>query len=98
MHEAGDAERFLLGGDVDAVRTVVSSGLDVFAHNVETVERLQRVVRDHRAGYKQSLTVLETAKKERADVVTKSSIMLGVGESAAEVMHGLALNCPLNFY
>eukprot|EP00002_Diphylleia_rotans_P006289 TRINITY_DN1565_c0_g1_i1.p1 TRINITY_DN1565_c0_g1~~TRINITY_DN1565_c0_g1_i1.p1 ORF type:complete len:412 (-),score=83.63 TRINITY_DN1565_c0_g1_i1:210-1445(-) len=71
-------------GDLDAVREVASSGLDVYAHNVETVERLQGYVRDYRAGYKQSLHVLEQAHK-MTGVVTKSNIMLGVGEQPEEV-------------
>lgn len=60
------------------------SGLDVFAHNIETVASLQRRVRDHRAGYYQSLEVLRMAKS--AGVHTKSSIMLGLGESDEEVV------------
>ncbi|ORX67270.1 lipoic acid synthetase [Linderina pennispora] len=62
------------------------SGLDVYAHNIETVEALQRQVRDHRAGYKQSMFVLEHAKKTKPTLLTKSSIMLGVGETDAEVL------------
>lgn len=50
-------------GDLELAEQVALSGLDVFAHNLETVERLQGRVRDHRAGYKQSLSVLEHAKK-----------------------------------
>jgi len=61
------------------------SGLDVYAHNVETVEALQRWVRDYRAGYRQSLSVLEHAKRVHPDLVTKSSFMLGVGETDAQV-------------
>lgn len=72
-------------GDLSAVSTVVQSGLDVFAHNVETVKRLQRVVRDPRAGYDQSILVLEHAKKAKQGMVTKSSIMLGLGESDEEI-------------
>ncbi|GFR46784.1 hypothetical protein Agub_g8415 [Astrephomene gubernaculifera] len=71
-------------GDLDAVRHLAGSGLDVFAHNVETVERLQRRVRDPRAGYMQTLAVLRAAKQ--AGVYTKSSIMLGLGESDEEVV------------
>jgi len=63
-------------GDKKAVEKVVLSGLDVFAHNVETVEGLQRWVRDYRAGYEQSLEVLRYAKEVKPSVVTKSSIML----------------------
>lgn len=73
------------GGDEACVDRVVTSGLDVFAHNVETVERLQPVVRDRRAGYAQTLRVLERSREIRPDVVTKTSIMLGVGESEKEI-------------
>ncbi|KAL6762775.1 lipoic acid synthetase [Haematococcus lacustris] len=70
-------------GDLQAVRHLARSGLDVYAHNIETVDRLQRRVRDPRAGYRQSLEVLKAAKAE--GVYTKSSIMLGLGESDEEV-------------
>lgn len=70
-------------GDETCVERVAGSGLDVFAHNVETVERLQPVVRDRRAGYKQSMAVLEQAKRD--GIVTKTSLMLGVGESEREI-------------
>ena len=73
-------------GDLDAVRAVVDAGVDVLSHNVETVERLQAGVRDRRAGYRQSLRVLEGAKAMRADLFTKSSIMLGLGEREDEVV------------
>jgi len=76
-------------GNTDCVRTVVESGLDVYAHNIETVERLQGKVRDLRAGYRQSLNTLEHARSLRSDLVTKSSIMLGVGEKDEEVMQAL---------
>jgi lipoic acid synthetase len=70
-------------GDPALVEEVIDAGPDVFAHNVETVERLQGRVRDPRAGYEQSLSVLEQATE--AGLHTKSSLMLGVGEYAAEV-------------
>jgi len=73
-------------GDLDAVRTVVEAGVDVLDHNVETVERLQSTVRDRRANYRQSLRVLEAAKGMRAGLFTKSSIMLGLGETEDEVV------------
>ncbi|EKX41367.1 hypothetical protein GUITHDRAFT_158225 [Guillardia theta CCMP2712] len=76
-------------GNEACVKTVVDSGLDVYAHNIETVERLQGRVRDHRAGYKQSLKTLEYAKSLRQDLVTKSSIMLGVGEKDEEVFQAM---------
>lgn len=72
-------------GDLPAVRVVVGSGLDVFAQNVETVRRLTHPVRDPRAGYDQTLTVLGEAKRFRPDVLTKSSLMLGLGETDAEI-------------
>lgn len=67
------------------VDIVVDSGLDVFAQNVETVERLTHVVRDPRAGYRQTLDVLAHAKQHRPDVLTKTSLMLGLGETEAEI-------------
>jgi lipoic acid synthetase len=76
-------------GDAAAVRTVVETDLAVFAHNIETVRRLQGEVRDPRAGYEQSLAVLRAAKAVRGDVLTKSSIMLGLGETDAEVLETL---------
>jgi lipoyl synthase len=72
-------------GDLAAVRAVAESGTDVFAHNVETIERLTKAVRDGRCGYRQSLDVLAAAKNHRPDVITKSSIMLGLGETKEEV-------------
>lgn len=76
-------------GDLACVERVVRSGLDVYAHNVETVEDLQWLVRDPRAAYKQSLSVLEHAKCVRPGLVTKSSIMLGCGESDKQVLQTL---------
>src|SRR2546427_9990641 len=73
-------------GDLEAVRSVVDSGVDVLDHNVETVERLQSVVRDRRANYAQSLHVLRRAKGMRDGLFTKSSIMLGLGETREEVI------------
>jgi lipoic acid synthetase len=68
------------------VSVVANSGLNVFAHNIETVERLQRRVRDYRAGYQQSLAVLEHAKLcSQRPVLTKTSLMLGLGERDEEV-------------
>lgn len=67
------------------IETVVDSGLDVFAHNVETVRRLTPFVRDPRAKYDQSLFVLQHAKRYRPDLITKSALMLGLGETDEEV-------------
>jgi lipoyl synthase len=77
-------------GDAEAVQIIVDSGLDVYAHNVETVRRLQYRVRDPRAGYSQSLTTLRVAKNyaisKGQELFTKSSIMLGLGETEAELL------------
>jgi lipoyl synthase len=72
-------------GDHKAVATVVDSAIDVFAQNIETVERLTHPVRDPRAGYSQTLGVLKFAKLHRPSVLTKSSIILGLGESDDEI-------------
>ena len=73
-------------GDLAAVRTVVDASPDVLDHNIETVRRLQHPVRDRRAGYEQSLAVLRGAKSMRDGLYTKSSIMLGLGETAEEIL------------
>ena len=67
------------------VATVATAGLDVYAHNIETVARLQSTVRDRRAGYRESIGVLEHARLVNPQVVTKTSIMLGLGEEAHEI-------------
>ncbi len=72
-------------GVLEDVNTVLESGLDVFAQNVETVQRLTHPVRDPRAGYEQTLTVLAHAKSHRPAVLTKTSLMLGLGESDEEI-------------
>ncbi len=72
-----------------SVRTVLDSGLDVFAQNLETVRRLTHPVRDPRAGYDQTLGVLAYAKRYRPEVLTKSSIMLGLGETDDEIVEAL---------
>ncbi len=68
------------------VELVVDSGLDVFAQNVETVKRLTHPVRDPRAGYEQTIAVLQHAKEHRPEVLTKTSLMLGLGERDNEIM------------
>jgi len=67
------------------VQTVLDSGPDVFAQNVETVSRLTHSVRDQRAGYEQTIGVLRAAKAHRPSVLTKTSLMLGLGETDAEI-------------
>ena len=74
-------------GDPELVGEVIDAEPDVLAHNVETVERLQWPVRDRRAGYEQSLSVLRQAAA--ADTYAKTSLMLGVGEYAHEVYQTL---------
>ena len=72
-------------GVMSDVETVVDSGLDVFAQNVETVRRLTHPVRDPRAGYEQTLAVLGHARRHRPGVLTKTSLMLGLGETDEEI-------------
>ncbi|MDP3766009.1 MAG: lipoyl synthase [Nanoarchaeota archaeon] len=76
-------------GDVSALKKIVDAKPEVIAHNIETVERLQRKVRDARANYKQSLGVLENSKKLNPKIYTKSSIMLGLGETDEEVIQSM---------
>ena len=73
-------------GDQSAIEQVVDSGLEVFAQNVETVKRLTHRVRDRRAGYHKTLNVLAHAKLHRPDVITKTSLMLGLGETEEEIL------------
>jgi lipoic acid synthetase len=72
-------------GLVSSVDTIVNSGLEVFAQNIETVERLTHPVRDIRAGYKQTLDVLKESKKINPEVLTKTSLILGLGETDEEI-------------
>ena len=76
-------------GDVKALKKIVDAKPEVIAHNIETVERLQRKIRDVRANYKQSLGVLENAKKLNPKIYTKSFIMLGLGETDEEVLQSM---------
>lgn len=68
-----------------AIDTLLDSGVDVFAQNVETVRRLTHPVRDPRAGYEQTLDVLAYAAR-KSDVITKTSLMLGLGETDSELL------------
>lgn len=76
-------------GDEKCIHTIVDSGVDVYAHNIETVHSLQARVRDPRANYEQSLSTLIAAKKYAENtgkpLYTKSSIMLGLGETTEEL-------------
>ncbi len=78
-------------GDPDAVKAVADAAPDTFAHNVETVPRLQRKVREARCSWEQSVKVLEHAKVHavRDHALTKTSIMVGVGETEAEVIDAM---------
>lgn len=71
--------------DIESIRLIAESGVDVFAHNIETVEKLTPYVRDRRAAYRQTLNVLREAKTMNPNLVTKSSIMLGLGETDEEI-------------
>ncbi|MGH8415449.1 MAG: lipoyl synthase [Gammaproteobacteria bacterium] len=72
-----------------AVATVLAAEVKVYAQNLETVERLTHYARDSRAGYAQTLGVLAFAKRQRPDVLTKTSLMLGLGETNAEISQTL---------
>jgi len=76
-------------GDKKMVELVATSGLDVYAHNIETVEELTPFVRDRRAKFRQSLDVLRWAKEARPTLITKTSIMLGLGETEDQIWHAL---------
>ncbi len=72
-------------GKLDSVATVLDAGVVTYAQNLETVERLTHRVRDPRAGYQQTLDVLAFAKRHAPAVRTKTSMMLGLGETDAEL-------------
>lgn len=76
-------------GDVEAITTVLAAEPAVFAHNLEVVERLTPRARDRRASYARSLEVLRVAKALRPDGLTKSSLMLGLGETDDEILASL---------
>ena len=76
-------------GDVECVKNVALSGLDVYAHNVETVEALTPQVRDRRATFNQSLSVLKAAKAAQPGLITKTSMMLGLGETEDQIWSAL---------
>ena len=77
------------GGHLDHVDTTVDAAPDVWAHNIEVVRRLQRTIRDVRCSYEQSLRVLERAKERSPSILTKSSIMVGIGETDDEVLEAM---------
>lgn len=76
-------------GDTEMAKLVARSGLDVYAHNVETVEALTPYVRDRRATFQQSIQVLKAAKEAKPDLITKTSLMLGFGETDEQLWDAL---------
>jgi lipoic acid synthetase len=79
-----------LAGDLEALAHLLDqSPLSVFAHNVECVPRLDATVRDARASFGQSISILREAKRLRPDIITKSSLMVGVGETDEEIDEAL---------
>lgn len=81
-----------LAGDLDDLYTLLEdSPLNVFAHNVECVPRLDKYVRDARASFAQSILILKQAKSIRPDIITKTSLMVGLGETDEEISEALEL-------
>ncbi|MFW9854009.1 MAG: lipoyl synthase [Candidatus Thorarchaeota archaeon] len=76
-------------GNLASLRTIVEAKPDVIGHNIETTEKLTPKVRDKRASYNQSLFVLKSIKNMNPHILTKSSIMLGLGETMAQVHSAL---------
>lgn len=77
-------------GNIDSVRTIIESGPKVVSHNLETVKRLTARVRDPRASYEQSLSLLKKCKQLSSEIYTKSSMMLGLGESEDEIIETMS--------
>jgi lipoyl synthase len=78
------------GGHLDYVDTTIDARPDVWAHNIEVVRRLQRTIRDVRCSYERSLAVLRRVKERDPARITKSSVMVGIGETNDEVLETLA--------
>jgi lipoic acid synthetase len=77
--------------DAPAIKKVVEAGPDVVSHNIETVERLTPLIRDRRAGYRQSIEALKMYKElSCGKIITKSGIMAGLGETEDEVIQAMA--------
>ena len=81
----------LAGDHQDLAELLNGLELEVFAHNVECVPRLDSKVRDHRATFEQSIGILKEAKRLRPDILTKSSIMVGLGETDEEITEALQI-------
>ena len=73
-------------GNLNALEEVLGSGIVVYAQNIETVKRLTHPVRDPRASYETTMQLLAHAKKYRPDILTKTSLMLGLGETDEEIL------------
>lgn len=73
-------------GEEEAIGRVLAARPEVFSHNIETVERLHAKMRDRRFGYRQSLEVLQTAKRLSSEVIVKSAFMLGCGETEEDIL------------
>ncbi len=86
-------------GTTECIDLLIDSGMDVFAQNVETVKRLTHPVRDPRASYQQTLDLLAYAKKRSPKLITKTSLMLGLGETAEELYQTMddlrAISCDV---
>ena len=78
-----------LQGDLSALRKIIETNPNVLGHNIETTESLTSIVRDKRASFKQSIKVLENIKEIDPQILTKSSIMLGLGESEKDILNAL---------
>lgn len=76
-------------GDIDSLRMIIESGPKVLSHNIETIRRLTARVRDPRASYQQSLSLLKKCKQITCEIYTKSSLMLGLGESEDETIEAM---------
>lgn len=75
-----------LNGNTQALQTILNARPDVLGHNLETVERLQSEVRDPRANYQKSLKILKESKRMAPKIYTKTSLMLGLGETEEEII------------
>ncbi len=76
-------------GDTESLKRIVEAKPDVIGHNIETVRRLSPEVRDKRASYEQSMAVLKSVKSSSKRVYTKSSMMLGLGETEEEIIEAM---------
>ena len=76
-------------GKISSLQTLLNSGIEIFAQNLETVKRITHYVRDIRAGHEQTLNLLFEAKKIKPDIITKTSLMVGIGEKDSEIKQTL---------